>query len=616
MSEEPRFSYIIIFLSICSLLLTRGIPVESPLYWLLFCVTIVGSLPTFIEAIRIGLREHTISIAAFNSFAVIASLITGEWTSAVFITLMLSCARILDAKTTEKMHRAVEELIKLKPSTVQRENGNMIEEIPITDVQKHDIIIVRTGDRIGVDGIVTFGHAFINESSVTGETAPKEKGVGDIVVSSSLNESGLIKLRATRVGKDSTIERIASLIREATQKKSHVERTADRFARAFLPFIVLVGICVYLVTNNVTMMAAIFLVACADDLAVAIPLAITASIGKAAQRGVLIKGGAQFESLAKIDTLVFDKTGTLTLGTFSVDKIHIEPQFSPQEFWQAIACAEKYSEHPIGKALYRAAVTTIDSLLEPDTFSTFEHGGVTATYGQHHIVIGNTRALATIHSIAAQTAIAHITGTPHVNDTTVAAIIDHTYAGYISITDTPRPEAQKSIETIMSLGITPIMFTGDNTRVAHAVAKRLGISHVRASMLPGDKLRELAALTAHHTVGMLGDGINDAPSLARAHMGIAMGGIGTAVATEAADAVILSDNLSRIPEMILLSRKTMSVVRTDIAIWLISNSVGISLVLMGIAGPAGAAFYNFLTDFLPIINSARLFASPKQNTPA
>ena len=574
----------------------------------LIIVAVIGALPTAWRAAQ-ATKERRISIDTFNFVALIASFASVEITSAMFIVLMLTCANWLEWYSESRTYDAVKQLLKLKPASALREKNGVLEEIPSSDVKKGDIVVVKAGARVPIDGIVMFGSASVNEAPVTGESVPVQKIAGDHVFSATLNDSGVIKVRATRVGKDSTIEQMAALIREASKNKSHVEKLADRFAAIFLPIVGLLGAGTYLVTRSLSMTAAIFLVACAVDMAVAIPLAITASMGYAAKRGVIVKGGAWLDQLGKTRTVVLDKTGTLTYGNFKIREVRIEPSIAPEAFWRFVGMTEKFSEHPIGRAIFYGALEKVPQLADPGTFETVKGQGTKAMIGRDVVVVGNELFLRNEHIVlnaSCQDRIRQMIG--EYGQTISLVAVNGEYVGAIAVADVPRSEAAATIARLKKIGVSRIvMFTGDNEAVARRVTGALGLDEYRAGMKPEEKLHGLEDLEKDGVVVMVGDGINDAPSLARATVGVAMGKGGTAVAVEAADIVILTDELERLPEMIDLGRRTSSVIHGDMAIWFISNLVGFALVFTGILGPALAAFYNFATDFLPLINSSRLF---------
>lgn len=605
----PRREYILVLLVLLALAADFARIGGGPI---LLIVVSIGALPTFFRALM-DVSKRGITIDVFNAFALAIAMALGELRSAAFIVLMLSFARLLDWYTETRTHDAVAELLKLKPVKALLEKGNDIREINTELVKAGDILVVESGARVPVDGVVVSGEASVNESSVTGESALVPKRIGDGVLALTLNESGVIKVRATRVGKDSTSERMAELIRGAAKRKSSPEKIADKFAKIFLPIVGALGVLTYVISHDLKMTAALFLVACADDMAVAIPLAMTAAFGGAAKRGIVVKGGTALETLSKLRTLVFDKTGTLTYGELKVGDAALAPGIDKEFFWKIVATAEKFSEHPLGKAVYREAVRMIKNAPDPDDFKAYKGSGVSAKSRGVHAALGDESLFKELGIALPADVRGRIEAKrAETQATVIIAYIDRKYAGLISISDIPRSEAKESIEKLKGLGIQKIMmFTGDNQKAAERVAKGLAISEVRAAMLPEDKLSELEKLEREGMVGMVGDGINDAPALSRADLAIAMGSGGTAVTVEAADIVILTDNLSRLPEAVSLARRTMSVIRSDMVIWALSNLLGFALVFTGIAGPALAAFYNFLTDFFPLINSARLFRERK-----
>jgi len=577
----------------------------------LLIIAVIGSIVPLINGV-LPLIKGRITIDTFNAFALIITFITREFRSSAFIILMLTFAYILNWHLVERKNRAIDRLMKLKPLKAFIERGEVIEEIKTEDIKTGDILVVEEGLQIPTDGVVIFGEALINESIITGESMPVKKTISDDVFGSTVNINGTIKIKATRVGKDSTIERIAGLINEASKHKSRSEKIADRFAKIFLPFVLIVGAVTYLVTHNILYVASLFLIACADDMAVAIPLAITASIGKAAKRGMIIKGGEWLDVLSKVKTIVIDKTGTLTYGDLHVAKNIIKDNISKKDFWTFVGIAEKLSAHPAGRAIYKEAInhTGSGAVPDPESFSAIKGTGASATYKSHKIVIGNADVLSVIKIPKDSILFKEIRDLSEKENMPVdVVILDSKVIGYILVRDIPRAEAKESISKLREIGIEKItMFTGDAKNIAGQIGKELGISDIKPEMKPEDKLIELEKLIAKNgKLAMIGDGINDTPALMRADIGIAMGGVGTEVVMETADAIIFTDKLNLLPEMILLGRKTMSVIRGDMVIWFLSNVIGFALVFLGFASPALAAFYNFATDFFPLINSSRLF---------
>lgn len=545
--------------------------------------------------------QKYISVDLFNSLALILTLAVGELKSGVFIVLMLTVARILEEYTESESHKAVEELLQLKPEKAFIENtGGQVEEVKVEDVSVGKTLVIKAGQRVPVDGKVSYGQGYINEASISGESKPLEKVLGDEVFAGTLLENGALKIVATRVGSDSTLEKMAKLVEDAARNKSKTQKLADKFAGWFLPGVLIMGLIVYLFTKNVTTVISLFLVACADDIAVSIPLAMTASLGQSAKRGVIIKGGKYLDTLGKLKVLVFDKTGTLTMGKLAVESVSFKSEINESEFWSLVASSEKLSDHPMGKALFHYALKFVSgNCQDPENFTTKHGQGIVAKVKSQEVVVGNFLLAENLGIFSSA---------DNHDKNLVYIFIDRELKATLKIKDIPKTEAKTALAKLRALGVEKIvMFTGDNEETAKEIASALGIDDYRARMLPEDKLKALEELTEFGPVGMVGDGINDAPALARSGVGIAMGSGGAAVAVEAADVVILTDNLLRLPEIIELGRRTTKVVYGDIWIWVITNGVGFGLVFMGYLSPVLAASYNFFTDFLPVINSLQLF---------
>jgi Cd2+/Zn2+-exporting ATPase len=580
--------------------------------YVLFFIALIGSIETSIGAIT-SIIQRKIGIDTFNIFAVIIAFSAGEVTSAAFIVLMLAFADLLEWKTESRAGNAIKELLALKPRRALRENKTgELEEIDASFIKKGDTLVVKNGAVIPVDGVIISGKAEVNEASVTGESRLVKKILGDDVLSGTINEVGFLKVKAVRVGEDSTLSRMIKLVSEAAKNKSHSERLADRFAGIFLPFVIVLGALTYYFTHDIVMTGALFLIACADDMAVAIPMAVAAALGHAAKNGVIIKGGEWLDAISRVKMVVLDKTGTLTYGSVAVKSVSFEPEVTEKIFWRAAGVAEKFSDHPIGKAVYREALVKIGEIPDPDDYKLVEGKGVRVRTVGEDILVGNMSMVFDHDIILSENAKKAFDGAGERGETAFFVIANKKVLGVVTVADMIRTEAKESMKKLRTLGIRVVMLTGDNEAVAKEISRSLGIAEYRASLKPEDKLREIEKLLPNGPICMVGDGINDAPALSRADIGVAMGGGGTAVAVEAADIVILNDDISKLPDMIDLGRRTRRVVKTDIIIWTVSNAVGFYLVFTGVAGLAFAAFYNFATDFLPLGNSVLFFRGVKK----
>jgi heavy metal translocating P-type ATPase len=488
-------------------------------------------------------------------------------------------------------------------------NGEL-REVSVQDVYKGDIVLVREGERIPVDGVVISGLASVDTSSMTGESALQEKGIGDNVLGITVVVEGHIRIQATSVGENSTVSRMIKIVESAEKNKSKTHLMADRFAQFFLPLVLLGGVGIYVFTQNMTMVIAYFLVACADDIAVSIPLAFSAALGQAARNGIIIKGGKWLEALARVKTFVLDKTGTLTYGSFSIWETHIEPGVDQIVFWRSVAGVERYSSHPVGKAVYREAKKKYGKEIpEAQDITIHDGAGIIGNVSGVRVAVGD-EDIAKVSGLEMEDWVHQkfLKEKEQHEKTTLLVFLDGVFSGLITIADTPKEGARESIQDLRNEGIEHIvMLTGDTERTARDIAEKLSITEFRYGLRPEDKVSEVGKYLKDGDVAMVGDGVNDAPVLARSSVGIAMGIRGTAIAIESADVVLLEDDLERLSYLVRLGRKTLSVVRWNIIIWVVTNLLGFALVLFGVLDPALAALYNFLTDFLPLINSARLF---------
>ena len=608
--KSPYRQYILIAALLLALVHFYFVHGEVKIF--LYIIAALGSLQTAADA-AVSIWKKKIGIDTFNIFAIVIAFVSGDVPSAAFIALMLTFASWLEWKTESRAGDAVKELLALKPHKALRElHGGEIEEIETVNIRQNDILIVKNGSSIPVDGVVVSGKADVNEASVTGESKLVKKVEGDQLLSGTICASGFLKIKATRVGEDSTLDQMIKLVKQAAMNKSRSEKLADKFAGIFLPLVILLGVGTYLVTRNLIMAGAIFLVACADDMAVAIPLAVSAALGHAAKRGVIIKGGEWLDALSKVTTVVLDKTGTLTYGTIAIKSVEMEPGVDLKDFWFAAGVAEKFSDHPAGKAIFRRAIEEYGAIPDPEGYVLQEGQGVQARSDEKYILVGNMSLLEANGLKKNDLPVGAFAGNNASSATVLFVALNKKVLGTITVADTVRTEAKEALQKLSDMGIETVMLTGDNEAVAKETAEALGIKKYLAALKPEDKLREIEKLSKEGTVCMVGDGINDAPALSRADVGVAMGGGGTAVAVESADIVILTDDLSRLPEMIDLGRRTRGVVNTDIVLWVVSNLIGFILVLTGIFGLAFAAFYNFITDFIPLGNSALFFGNAKK----
>ncbi len=568
---------------------------------------VIGGYPLVRKAF-IDLKARAITADVFMTLGVVAAAIIGEFLSSAVIAFFMLIAEYLDKLTMDKARKALDELIKLSPKSARIVKDGREIEIAIEEIKKGDVVIVRPGERIPVDGRIVEGSSFVNQATITGESMPVEKRIGDEVYTATINDAGLLKIKAKHVGADTTLAKIIHLVEEAESAKAPVQKIADKFAAYFTPAILLIAGLTFLISGNITYAIAVIVVACPCTVAVATPLAVVAGTGKAARKGIIIKGGIYLQALAKIDTVVMDKTGTITIGEPRITDIKAFAEHNEDEILTMAAAVERYSEHPLSKAIIKKAEERRLQIPEPSDFQIMPGRGVKARYNGMNVLMGS-RELLKDGKVALTAEIEeYMKAREEEGKTALLIAHDSEVCGVIAVSDVVRKESIEAIKEIKDAGIKNIiMLTGDNWRTARAIAGQVGIDNVEAELMPEDKVTKIQELIASgKKVAMVGDGINDAPALARADIGIAMGAAGTDVAIEAADVALMRDDWGQIPEAIKIGRMTFGVIKQNLAIGILFNVVGVSLAATGILTPAMAAVAHVLPDVLVFANSARL----------
>jgi P-type Cu+ transporter len=573
-------------------------------------LVLLAGAPLFWNVIKAALHRQVIS-HTLMSLGVIAALAVGQWPTALVIVFFMRVGDYVEHFTTERSRQALKQLTALAPQTARVEREGTEAVVAIAQVQVGEIVVVRPGESIPVDGEVISGQATVNQAAITGESMPVEAGPGSPVFAATVATLGGLRVHVAQVGADTTFGRVITMVEEAEAHRAPVQRIADHFAAYFLPVVITIALLTLLVSHNPLATASVLVVACSCSFALATPIAMLASIGAAARRGLLIKGGKYLEQLARGDVLLIDKTGTITTGQPHVTDVITLPGSTETEVLTLAASAERYSEHSLAEAVRDVASVRHLLLEEPEHFEAVPGQGVRACVSGEDVAVGNARLIpAGIQLPEALTLQAQ-------GKTLLFVERSGELIGLIAAADTLRPEVSSALARIRTGGITQVeLLTGDNEETARAQANALGIAY-RAHLLPEDKIRIVKDYQAQgHTVVMVGDGVNDAPALAQADVGIAMGVMGTDVALEAAHVALMRENWHLVPDLFVIAKRTMRVVRMNLLFTILYNLLGLSLAALGILPPILAAAAQSLPDLLILGNSSRLLHQKLPDTPS
>jgi Cd2+/Zn2+-exporting ATPase len=581
----------------------KAAQVRTPLY---IAAALVGSVYIWWSAIQ-GIRERDFTADIPVSLATIAAIAIGQFSAAAIVAVLLLLGGMLEEFVAARAGNALDALARLLPDrvTVRREGDDV--SIPTAELIAGDLVLVRSGERIAVDGEVEAGSASVNQAAITGESMAVDKAVGDGVYAGTLNELGAIEVRATRVGTETTLGQIRRMVDEAQRQKAPIERLLDRYAKLYTPAAILLGIGVWLATGDVLRSITILIVFCPCVMVLATPTALVASIGNAALRGSLVKKGATIEGLANVDTVAFDKTGTLTSGEPVLVEVHRLSATPEGELMQLAAAAERFSEHPVGRAIVTYAADRGLPVLEPDGFEVLPGLGVRATITGHDVVLGRPKLLIEEGVAIPPEVQAAVDERAALGRTVIVAAVDGGIAGLLVFDDALRPAARPMTEKLRSLGVRVVLVTGDNHATATRIAEALGIEDVHAEVLPGEKVDVVRDLQAQgRRVAFVGDGVNDGPALAVADVGVAMGLGGTDVAIETSEIALLSDDLAQLPHLIELSQRAIHAIKQNLVFSLGVLGAAVGLAIPGILHPVTGALVHELSSLPVIANSARL----------
>lgn len=591
-----------LFLILSILLPKAGL--ELPFDPAIITVIISGLPLLYLAVIRLIKNKgiSKISSALLITIAMIAAIFIGDLFAAGEVAFIMALGEILEDLTGERAKKGLSRLIKLTPATARRINNSKEETVNAEEIKIGNVIRILPGEAIPIDGIIISGETSIDQSVMTGESLPIDKTVGDFAYSGTINCFGTIDIKATKVGKDSSLQKLIRMVKEAESKKAPMARTADKAASLLVPLALIIAVITGFITKDIIRAVTILVVFCPCALVLATPTAIMAAIGQATKRGVIIKSGEALEKMGKTDIIAFDKTGTLTYGRLEVsDVISFTDNISSDELLRLSASIEAKSEHPIGKAITCFAKQKGITLAETDSFKLLAGLGITAALGNKALLCGNEK-LITDNNIAIPDK-AKIEKLKNQGKAIVLVAMDGECIGLIALSDILRTESPEVIEKLKSTGIIPVLLTGDNDTAARHLCKKIGIDIIKSELLPEQKMESIISFKRDNkTVCMIGDGINDAPALKIADVGIAMGSIGSDIAVEAADIALISDDLRELPYLKRLSVATVKTIKFSITLSMIINILAVLLSVLGLLNPTtGALVHNAGSCFVVLI---------------
>lgn len=545
-----------------------------------------------------------ISSALLICIAMFAAIAIGDLFAAGEVVFIMAIGALLEEATTNRAKKGLKKLISLAPTMGRRLKDGKEEMIPAEEIRQGDILRILPGETIPVDGTIINGETSVDQSIMTGESLPVDKGVGEEVFCGTINRFGSIDISATKVGENSSLQKLIRMVQDAENKQAPMQRIADRVASWLVPVALLIAILAYVFTGNIVTAVTVLVVFCPCALVLATPTAIMAAIGQATKHGVIIKSGEALEKMGKVDTIAFDKTGTLTYGRLDVsDMISFDETISEIELLSLAASAESKSEHPLGKAIVAYAKAKEVPLVESTTFRMTTGKGIFAEVDNRSLLCGNEKFLIE-NGVSIDDTIQSALERLRTQGKASILIADNQKSiGVIALSDVLRPEAKDMVSRLSDMQTRTVLLTGDNQKTADYFAEQVGISEVRAELLPEEKVMNIEKLQEEkHKVCMIGDGVNDAPALKTADVSVAMGSMGSDIAVDAADVALMSDDISKIPYLKRLSNATVKTIKVSITLSMCINLVAIILSLMEVLTPTtGALLHNIGSCFVVLI---------------
>ena len=545
-----------------------------------------------------------ISSALLITIAMFAAIAIGDLFAAGEVAFIMAIGALLEDATTNRAKKGLKKLISLAPTQGRRIRNGKEEMIPAEKIVKGDMLRILPGETVSVDGVIVSGETSVDQSIMTGESLPVDKAVGDTVFCGTINRFGAIDIRATKVGEDSSLQKLIRMVQEAEDKKAPMARIADRVASWLVPVAMLVAVIAGIATQDIVRAVTVLVVFCPCSLVLATPTAIMAAIGQATKHGVIIKSGEALEKMGKVDTIAFDKTGTLTYGKLEVsDVLSFAPDLDEEKLLYLAASAEAKSEHPLGKAIVAYAKKRDLPLSESAAFQMTSGKGISAEVDGYQLLCGNEKYLHECGVSVTANADAALEKLRLQGKASILVAVNGQCVGVIALSDVLRPEAAAMVQKLTAMQTNTVLLTGDNQKTADYFAAQVGIREVYADLLPEDKVGNIAALQQRdRNVCMIGDGVNDAPALKTASVGVAMGSMGSDIAVEAADIALMSDDISKIPYLKRLSNATVKTIKLSITLSMCINFLAVTLSVLGLLNPTtGALVHNAGSCFVVLI---------------
>jgi len=595
-----------VFLAVSLVLMLSGTPLPIDPVWV---TVVICGFPIFYNAIYYLFTERLITTALLITIAIIAAAGIDELFAAGEVAFIMAIGGILEEKTVARARKGIESLINLAPKQGRRIVNGVEELIPLEALRSGDIVRIQPGENVPVDGIIISGNTSLDQSVITGESLPIDKGLGDSVYCGTINRFGSIDVKATKAYEDSSLQKLIRLVKEAENNKAPTQNIIDKWASRLVPIALIIAVVTFLVTQDVVRAVTVLVVFCPCALVLATPVSIIAAIGQATKHGVLIKSGNALERMGRVDCVAFDKTGTLTHGSLTVtDVISFDRSMEPDELLALTASAEAYSEHPLAKAIVARAKEKGLELQNAEDFKMIPGKGISAKLGTRSLLCGNASFLTENGVDFLKAATEDLDQLRGQGKATLLVSSNGKCVGLLALSDTLRDDAKSMIDKLKGVNTDTILLTGDHKQTADHFAAMVGIKDVYSELLPAQKVEKIEELQRNgRKICMTGDGVNDAPALKTAYVGVAMGGMGSDIAIEAADIALMGDDISKLPYLKRLSNATINLIKLNITLSMTINFVAIILSVLGYLTPVSGAIVHNVGSVLVTLNAALLY---------